>query len=273
MPDKPARELLAEIYAIIAEEYEDRPTGCIAPGTLVEIPFGEAPQTFCQSLRVLWDAEHMRFDPKTGRIETVPRVADYGTAVERECAPPPVFQMENINVGHVFGGEEIEDDGLRTAYPTNEELRARNAAAMAQERERVGRNLLECRVKLFKEGCVPRTAIEDNIVSVAELKALGWEQNPLTWDYYSPACMPEEKSNHDYHGPKGPEIDEHGYPTGKQVPVRDETHERFHKSVGDVIQGKVLPEAMDQMKGAIDAAKAAAPKTKAGIPPKALGFR
>ena len=179
------------------------------------------------------------------------------------------FEIRNVKLGYdiqfepapalhqtlVFPGEKRNDDALP--------------------------DLVKERARMFGEGVVPREAVLDKIVYRAELEALGWRYSINTDAWHDPLARiaaseilaAEEKTNHDYIGPTGPQIDKDGYPTGKQVPVRDEVHERFHQSVGDVMTGKVMPKAMDQMKQAIDKAKAAAPVEKSGIPPKALGYR
>lgn len=68
-----------------------------------------------------------------------------------------------------------------------------------------------------------------------------------------------EPGAHDYHGPVA---------DGRAVP--DPVHERFHGSIGDVLAGKVLPKAREQMREALDRA----PKEKAPFPAVvALGDR
>lgn len=52
---------------------------------------------------------------------------------------------------------------------------------------------------------------------------------------------------HDYIGPTKPDP---AHP-GRRLPVPDPTHERFHRAVGDVMTGKVLPEARRQMQEAL----------------------
>jgi hypothetical protein len=63
-----------------------------------------------------------------------------------------------------------------------------------------------------------------------------------------------DETAHDYHGP---------VKDGKAVP--DEVHERFHRSIGDVLAGRVIPEARRQMQEALKAA----PKDKAPFPVRA----
>lgn len=60
-----------------------------------------------------------------------------------------------------------------------------------------------------------------------------------------------ETDNHDYHGTKQ---------DNKAVP--DEVHERFHRSIGDVLAGRVIPEARRQMQEALKSA----PKEKPEFP-------
>jgi hypothetical protein len=61
-----------------------------------------------------------------------------------------------------------------------------------------------------------------------------------------------EPGNHDYIGPLDAD----------RKPVADPVHERFHGSVGDVIAGRVLPEARRQMQEALKVA----PKEKPSFP-------
>jgi hypothetical protein len=69
--------------------------------------------------------------------------------------------------------------------------------------------------------------------------------------------MSDKVGDHSYHGP---------VKDGEAVP--DETHERFHKTVGDVLSGNVMRPARDQMEKALADAKAKddkAPKPIRGI--------
>ncbi len=54
---------------------------------------------------------------------------------------------------------------------------------------------------------------------------------------------------------EGPRPDYHGPTTrgddGRSYPVPDTVHERFHESVRDVLDGKVLPAAREQMNDAL----------------------
>lgn len=54
---------------------------------------------------------------------------------------------------------------------------------------------------------------------------------------------------------EGPRPDYHGPTTrgddGRSYPVPDTVHERFHESVNDVLDGKILPAAREQMKDAL----------------------
>ena len=73
--------------------------------------------------------------------------------------------------------------------------------------------------------------------------------------------MPEESSP-DYHGP---------VINGKVVP--DETHERFHKSVQDILAGRILPKAREQMRDALNRPIPDAPtdaSTRKPMPGRAL---
>jgi hypothetical protein len=63
--------------------------------------------------------------------------------------------------------------------------------------------------------------------------------------------MAEKEHNIDYHGP-----------TENGKPVDDGVHERFHRSIKDVLDGKVLPQARRQMQEALKDA----PKEKPPFP-------
>ena len=83
--------------------------------------------------------------------------------------------------------------------------------------------------------------------------------------------LPTEPGAHDYHGPTKPDPD-----TGRPVPVPDPVHERFHGAVGDVLAGKVMPEARRQMQEALKQC----PRVKAPLPtktptddPRKIGWR
>lgn len=85
----------------------------------------------------------------------------------------------------------------------------------------------------------------------------------------------EPPGDHEYHGPTTSEP----HPTleGQVVKraVQDETHERFHKAVGDVIAGKVMPAAREQMRRELDRAPPDAPitaSTSRPMPGKAITF-
>ena len=68
------------------------------------------------------------------------------------------------------------------------------------------------------------------------------------------ASTDEALGNHPYHGPTK---------DGQSVP--DEVHERFHKTIGDVLTGKVIPAARKQMEDALRQA----PKEKTPFPIRA----
>lgn len=79
----------------------------------------------------------------------------------------------------------------------------------------------------------------------------------------------EPPGEHPYHGPLGAP-DEHG----QRRAVPDPAHERFHGAIGDIIAGKILPKAREQM--ARELAKApphqeTTASTPAPMPGKALG--
>lgn len=73
--------------------------------------------------------------------------------------------------------------------------------------------------------------------------------------------------DHPYHGPTRPVHDENGTLTGRES-VPDPVHEEFHRSIGHVLGGKVLPAARRQMEEAIKQA----PKDKAPFPHRVIGF-
>lgn len=71
--------------------------------------------------------------------------------------------------------------------------------------------------------------------------------------------------------------DGHDYvgPTSGGVPVPDVVHERFHKSIGDVLAGNALPKAREQMRDALNQPPAAVPQTTTKgrpLPKGAIGF-
>jgi hypothetical protein len=68
-------------------------------------------------------------------------------------------------------------------------------------------------------------------------------------------AFPDQAGDHPYNGP---------VKDGASIP--DETHERFYKSVGDVIAGRVMPVARKQMEDAL----ANAPKEKPTFDPRAV---
>ena len=73
-----------------------------------------------------------------------------------------------------------------------------------------------------------------------------------------------EPGDHDYHGPV---VD------GKTV--SDEVHERFHGAIGDVLAGKVMPKAREQMREALNRQLPDAPTTASKsrpMPGRALAF-
>jgi hypothetical protein len=76
----------------------------------------------------------------------------------------------------------------------------------------------------------------------------------------------EAAGDHSYHGPTKDEP----HPTleGQVVrrPVPDEVHEQFHRAVGDVLAGKVIPAARKQMREALDKA----PPEAKGMPDRAI---
>jgi len=58
--------------------------------------------------------------------------------------------------------------------------------------------------------------------------------------------LPTEPGNHPYHGPTAPDPK-----TGRLAPIPDPVHESFHQSIGNVLAGKVMPEARRQMQEAL----------------------
>lgn len=83
--------------------------------------------------------------------------------------------------------------------------------------------------------------------------------------------LPTEPGSHPYHGPTKPDPE-----TGNPVPIHDLDHEGFHKAVGNVIAGKIIPAARRQMQEALKNA----PKEKPAFPvggskddPRRIGWR
>lgn len=75
----------------------------------------------------------------------------------------------------------------------------------------------------------------------------------------------ENVGNHDYNGPADED--------GRSLP--DVVHERFHKAVGDVMAGDVMPKAREQMRKALDAApkhEKTTASTGKPMPKGAIGF-
>jgi hypothetical protein len=60
----------------------------------------------------------------------------------------------------------------------------------------------------------------------------------------------EKPGNHDYHGPTKPDPDN----PKRRVPVANPEHKRFHEAIGDVMAGKIIAPAREQMRKALDAA-------------------
>jgi hypothetical protein len=74
----------------------------------------------------------------------------------------------------------------------------------------------------------------------------------------------EQSGDHPYHGPV---VD------GKTVP--DEAHQQFHRAIGDVLAGKIMPKAREQMRDALSRPLPAAPTTASTskpMPRGAIGF-
>lgn len=69
-----------------------------------------------------------------------------------------------------------------------------------------------------------------------------------------------DPGNHDYHGPIA---------DGRAIP--DEAHERFHRSVGDVLSGKIMPNAREQMREALGKAPPHGPTTASTAKPMPSG--
>ncbi len=76
-------------------------------------------------------------------------------------------------------------------------------------------------------------------------------------------------STPDYHGPTKPGSD------GRHVPIPDTIHERVHEVVKDVLAGRVIPKARDQLQDALSqpvAPEKASASTGKPLPGKALGL-
>lgn len=85
----------------------------------------------------------------------------------------------------------------------------------------------------------------------------------------------ENTGNHDYHGP----TEEVPHPTiegrTERRAVPDVAHEQFHRAVGDVLAGKIMPKAREQMRDALSRSSPDAPTTASTsrpMPGKALGI-
>ena len=77
--------------------------------------------------------------------------------------------------------------------------------------------------------------------------------------------QPSHSDNHDYHGP-----------TQDGQPVPDEVHERFHRAIGDVLNGHVIPKAREQMRDALNKPLPAAPRSttkEKPLPRGAIGLQ
>ncbi len=104
----------------------------------------------------------------------------------------------------------------------------------------------------------------------AELLRLMGVQNAWIAELNERLRMPAEAGNHPYHGPTKPDAD------GKRVPVADPVHERFHDSVGDVLAGRVMPEARRQMQEALKSVpkeKTPFPTQTSVVDPRRIGWR
>ena len=113
------------------------------------------------------------------------------------------------------------------ATRANQDLRALNSETQ--------RHLEERRVISYEQ----KTQLAGREAYVLELEEEVTELRKRLW-------LPVEPGNHDYHGPTKPDPD-----TGRPVPVPDPVHERFHGAVGDVLSGRVIPEASRQMQEAL----------------------
>lgn len=92
---------------------------------------------------------------------------------------------------------------------------------------------------------------------------------------FTVAVVEENSDAHDYNGPSEPVLNEDGVPTGRRRAVADVVHERFHKTIGDVMAGKVIPAARKQMRDALDKAPKFAEttaSTAAPMNPNAIRF-
>lgn len=118
------------------------------------------------------------------------------------------------------------------------------------------------RAAWFREGRVPLTGVEDGAVTREELDALGWVLDEFRDCWRNPMVATEKPGDHPYHGPVKPhDITGEGGEVMRteRRAVPDEVHERFHKAVGDVISGKVMPAAREQMKRELERAPPYAP--------------
>lgn len=102
-----------------------------------------------------------------------------------------------------------------------------------------------CALNLWKRSWVRQLADKD--ARIAEL------------EHDIRMLMSDKVGDHDYHGP---------VKDGKAVP--DESHERFHGSIGDVLSGNIIRPARDQMEKALADARA---KDGKGVPSIPTGGR
>lgn len=141
------------------------------------------------------------------------------------------------------------DVGIDPAYPcgpTHEAEQAREILALRAERD-AWKKIYEdkhAENKDLRAMLQPMTNREGELLAeIARIKNQLW--------------LPTEPGDHPYHGPtaKDPE-------TGRNVPVSDAVHERYHGAIGDVLAGRVIPEARRQMQEALKKA----PKEPTVIP-------
>lgn len=119
---------------------------------------------------------------------------------------------------------------------------------------------------LRKENVQLRAAIADNARANSDMLGMIAQQAEIIAGLQRRLTV--ETGDHDYHGP----TESVPHPTNPDKTVRraipDPVHERFHGAVGDVIAGRVMPEARRQMQEALKAA----PKANPGLPPGATRF-
>lgn len=151
------------------------------------------------------------------------------------------LQAENTRLHDRIKVLTDERDDIATRY----DVRGQAVRELLEERDAAITNRHQLNDAYFREA----RKTDDLHAEIARLRAM----------------LPAEGSGPDYHGP---------VKDGKAVP--DSVHEQFHRAVGDVLAGKVMPQARDQMRKALDGVPAEKPVpnivTRTGDP-RRMGWR